>query len=91
MIDLLTRPWIGILIYYALTVVGLIAGFRRAGVPPERGILRALLLGLPVMLGVGLLWDTIIAVFEARGAPRQFDTLNLLLGSPARARWRELP
>ena len=80
MIDLLTRPWIGILIYYALTVVGLIAGFRRGGVPPERGILRALLMGLPVMLGAWVLWDIIIGIFEARGAPYQFDGLNLLLG-----------
>src|SRR5215472_15381394 len=79
-IDVLNRLWIALPIFYILTVVGLIAGFRRAGVPPGRGIVRAVLVGLPVMLGVWTLWNVIIFVFEARGAPRQFDGLELLLG-----------
>ena len=80
MIDLLNRPWIGIPIFYALTVVGLIAGFHRAGVALPRGMLRALFMGQPVMLGVWILWDVIIGIFEARGGRDQFDGLNLLLG-----------
>ena len=35
-IDLLNRPGIAIPIFYALTVAGLIAGFRRGGLPLER-------------------------------------------------------
>lgn len=80
MIDLLNRPWIALPILYVLTVGGLIAGFHRAGVLSVRGIFRAWLIGVPAMLGSWALWDIVIAVFEAQGAPHQFDDLNLVLG-----------
>jgi Type IV secretion-system coupling protein DNA-binding domain len=79
-IDALNRPWIALPIFFALTVAGLIAGFRHGGVSLERGVVRAFLLGLPMMLGLWLLWDLIIEVCQARGAPGQFDGLDLLLG-----------
>lgn len=79
MIDQLNHPWIALPILYILTVAGLIAGFRRAGVPLERAIPRAVLSGPLVMLVVWVLWNIIIAIFEAQGAPHQFDTLDLFL------------
>lgn len=75
----LSHFWLATLIAYSLTVVGLIAGFLRAGVPSERGIPRALFAGIPMMFAASILWSLMIAVFEARGAPHQFDTLNALL------------
>lgn len=80
MIDLFNSLWVAIPVFYLLTVGGLIAGFRRAEVPLEHGIPRALRIGLPVLFGTFILWHIIIAVFEAQGAPRQFDGLNLALG-----------
>ena len=94
MIDLFNNLLIAIPVFYLLTVGGLIAGFRRAEVPFERGIPRALRIGPPVLFGTFILWHIIIAVFEARGAPHQFDGLDLLLGfvfTLARARWLVLP
>ena len=80
MIDLLSRFWIATPISYALTVGGLIAGFRRGGVLIERRILRALVAGLPVMLGAWIVWNIIIAICEPRGTHNQFAGLNVLLG-----------
>jgi type IV secretory pathway TraG/TraD family ATPase VirD4 len=78
-INLLNHLWIAMPIAYALTVGGLIAGFRRGGIAVESSVPRALFVGLPVLLGSWILWNIIIAVCEAPGAPGQFDGLNLLL------------
>jgi len=77
MTDLLSRFWIAMPIFYALTVWGLIAGFRRGGVPAESRTLRALLAGLPVMLCLFIAWRIIVAVCEAPGAPGQFASLEM--------------
>ena len=69
--------WIAVI--YGLTVVGLRAGFRRGGVLAEYGILGTLLMGMPVMILALAAWRIVIAVFEARGSPGQFDGLNLAL------------
>jgi hypothetical protein len=79
MIDLLNLFWIGMPIFYGLTVCGLIAGFRRGGVPAERRFFRALLAGLPVTLGVLIAWHVVLAVCEAPGAPGQFAGLETVL------------
>jgi type IV secretory pathway TraG/TraD family ATPase VirD4 len=78
-IDLLNRSWIAIPIFYTLTVWGLIAGFRRGGVPAENRIVRALLTGIPVMLGALIAWNIIIALCAAPGAPGQFAGLEMAL------------
>jgi hypothetical protein len=78
-IHLLNRFWIEVPIAYALTVTGLIAGLRRGGLSVEQGTLRALLAGLPVTFGVLLLWNLVVAIFEAPGAPGQFNGLNTVL------------
>jgi type IV secretory pathway TraG/TraD family ATPase VirD4 len=79
-IDQLDRFWVAIPIAYALTFWGLTAGFRRGGVPVERRLFRAMVLGVPVMLGALIAWNIIIAVFEGGGGPKQFGALNTLLG-----------
>jgi hypothetical protein len=80
MIDLLNRFWIAIPISYAVTVHGLIAGFRRGGVPAERRFIRALTAGLPVTACILIIWNIIVSVAEPAGTSRQFLGLNLLLG-----------
>jgi hypothetical protein len=42
MADLLNRFWIAMPLSYAITVGGLLAGFRRGGVSDERRMSRAL-------------------------------------------------
>jgi hypothetical protein len=79
LIYLLHQFWIAAPIAYGLTVIGLIAGFRRGGLSPGQGVLRALVAGLPVMFGTWLLWGLVIDIFEAPGAPGQFDGLNTVL------------
>ena len=81
MIDQLDRFWVAIPIAYGLTFWGLTAGFRRGGEPLERRLFfRALILGVPVMVGALIAWNIIIAVFEGGGGPKQFGALNTLLG-----------
>ena len=80
MLSLLSRFWVEAPISYALTVGGLIAGFRRGGVPSENRISRAVLAGLPVMLAAAIFWNIIISVCEPQGTSHQFVGLNLLLG-----------
>jgi hypothetical protein len=78
-INLLGRFWIETPICYALSVGGLIAGFRRGGVPGGNRIVRALLTGLPVMLVASLVWQIIVALCEPEGTSDQFIGLNLIL------------
>ena len=80
MIYLLNRFWIAAPLTYALTVIGLIAGLRRGGISPGQGVLRAVLAGLPVTVGMWTLWSLVVNIAEAPGAPGQFDGLNTLLG-----------
>jgi len=55
-IDLLNRFWIAFPLSYALTVGGLVTGYRHGGVPADRRLVRALRAGVPVVLGVIVLW-----------------------------------
>jgi hypothetical protein len=70
MIDLLNRFWIAIPVSYAVTVHGLIAGFRRGGVPVEGRFIRALTTGLPVTVCVLFAWNIIVGVAEPSGTSR---------------------
>jgi hypothetical protein len=79
-IHLLNRLWLAMPIAYALTLWGLTAGFRRGGVPAERRLARALVTGVPVMVGALVAWGIITAICEGGSAPRQFEGLNTLLG-----------
>ena len=79
MIDQLNRFWVAIPITYALTFWGLTAGFRRAGVPVERRLFRAMGLSVPVMVAALIAWAIIINVFEGATGSRQFPGLNTLL------------
>jgi hypothetical protein len=78
-IDQLNRFWVAIPIAYALTLWGLTAGFRRAGVPVERRLFRAMVASVPVMVGALIAWAIIINVFEGATGSRQFPGLNTLL------------
>jgi hypothetical protein len=69
MLDLLNRFWIAIPLSYAVTVHGLIAGFRRGGVPIERRFVRALPTGLPVTICVLIAWNIIISIAEPPAPP----------------------
>jgi hypothetical protein len=65
---MLNSFWIELPILYALTVGGLVSGYRRGGVPPDRRWLRALLAGLPVMVGLMFAWAIICGVVGPRPA-----------------------
>jgi len=78
-LDLLNRFWIHWPLSYALTVGGLVTGYRRGGVPAERCLMRALRAGLPVLLGAGLIWSLIVDFVEAGIDRRPFDALHVLL------------
>jgi type IV secretory pathway TraG/TraD family ATPase VirD4 len=65
---MLNSFWIELPILYALTVGGLVSGYRRGGVPPDRRWLRALLAGLPVMVGLMFAWAIICGVVGPRRA-----------------------
>src|SRR5580658_4742412 len=80
MIDLLNRFWIGMPLSYAITVGGLLAGFRRCGVSDERQMSRALVAGIPVFVSVVILWNIVVALVEAPGTHGQFHGLETLLG-----------
>jgi hypothetical protein len=80
MIDLLNRFWIAMPLSYAITVGGLLAGFRRGGVSDERRISRALAAGIPVVVSVLLAWAIVVSLVEAPGTHGQFRGLETLLG-----------
>lgn len=65
MFELLNRFWIALPLSYALTVGGLVSGYRRGGVPADARFLRALRAGLPVMLVVMIAWSCIVGIVEA--------------------------
>ena len=80
MFDLLNRFWIQFPLCYALTVGGLVTGYRRGGVPPDALLWRAIRAGLPVMLGVLLTWGWIIGRIESGLDARSPIGLQTLLG-----------
>jgi hypothetical protein len=80
MLILLNRFWIGFPLCYALTVGGLMTGYRRGGVPEEARLWRAIRAGLPVMLGVVLAWSWIIGLVEKGLDSRSPLGLTTLLG-----------
>jgi type IV secretory pathway TraG/TraD family ATPase VirD4 len=53
--------------FYGLTVCGLVSGYKRGKVRQERRLSRALLAGLPVMVGLLLAWDIVEGI---AGLPR---------------------
>jgi hypothetical protein len=80
MIDILDRFWIAAPLSYALAVTGLIAGFRRGGVPSKRRWPRALVAGVPVVLGALVAWNVIVDLIEVPGTHKQFEGWSLSLG-----------
>ena len=78
---MLNQAWLGLPLLYALTVGGLVDGYRHGGVPPDRRLSRALLAGLPVMVGLMIAWTVI---FDVVGPGRAdigtaLSTLDFLL------------
>ena len=80
MLNLLNRFWIEFPLCYALTVGGLMTGYRRGGVPEEARLSRAIRAGLPVMLGVVLVWSWIIGLVESGLGASSPLGLRTLLG-----------
>ncbi len=80
MLDVLNRFWIGMPLLYSLTVTGLFAGFRRGRMPIEQRWRRALLSGVPVLLGALIAWNIIANLVEPPGTVRQFESLRMVLG-----------
>ena len=62
---MLNHFWIQLPLCYAVTVGGLTTGYRRGGVPSDACLGRAIRAGLPVMLGVILLWGWINNLIES--------------------------
>src|SRR5689334_16581060 len=65
MFELLNRFWIALPISYAITVGGLVSGYRRGGVPAEARLTRALRAGLPVLAALMIAWYCIDQIVEA--------------------------
>jgi type IV secretory pathway TraG/TraD family ATPase VirD4 len=80
MLNLLNRFWIEFPLCYALTVGGLMTGYGRGGVPVEARLWRAIRAGLPVMLGVVLVWSWITGLVESGLDSRSPLGLTTLLG-----------
>ena len=80
MFDALNRFWVVMPLSYAITVGGLLAGFRRGEVFVERGVSRALVAGIPVLAGALIAWNIIVGSVEPPGVHGQFRGLELLLG-----------
>jgi Type IV secretion-system coupling protein DNA-binding domain len=64
MFELLNRFSIGLPLTYALTVGGLLSGYRHGGVPADGRFTRALWVGLPVMWGLLFAWFCIVGTVE---------------------------
>ena len=80
MLNFLSRFWIEFPLCYALTVGGLITGYQRGGVPPNTRLWRAIRAGLPVMIGILLLWGWIVGLIESGLDARSPAGLTMLLG-----------
>ena len=80
MFDLLNRFWVAMPLSYAMTVGGLLAGFRRGGLDAERRVPRALVVAIPVLVGALIAWNVIVGVVEPPGVHGQFRGSELLLG-----------
>ena len=80
MLNFLTQFWIEFPLCYAVTVGGLVTGYRRGGVPPETLLWRAIRAGLPVMLGVIFVWNRIVGLVEDGLNTRPPLVLQGLLG-----------
>ena len=65
MFEFLNRLSVALPITYALTVGGLVTGYRRGGVPPEGRLMRALRAGLPVLPVVMIAWSCIVGIVES--------------------------
>jgi membrane protease YdiL (CAAX protease family) len=81
MFDLIDH-WIDLPLSYALTVGGLVMAYRHVGVPAEGRLLRALWAGVPVMVGVAVLWGCAVGIAEIGIDPRPFRGLTFLMGIP---------
>ena len=81
MLDFLTRFWIELPLSYALTVGGLVSGYRRGGVPQDARLPRAIRASLPVMLGIIVIWNGITGIVETGLSPPSLRGLQTLLGS----------
>ena len=80
MLDVLDRFWIGVPLLYLLTVRGLFVGFRRGRLPIEHRWRRALLSGVPVLLGALIAWNIIVNRVEPAGTREKFEGLSIVLG-----------
>jgi len=78
---MLNPVWISLPATYALTVGGLVDGYRRGGVPAARRLTRGLLAGLPVSVGVLIAWAIIFGVIGPGSAAvgSALSTLDALL------------
>jgi hypothetical protein len=80
MLVALDRFWIGMPLLYALTVGGLLAGFRRGRMPIEQPWRRALLSGVPVVFGAVIAWHIVVDLVEPPATHMQFQSLTIVLG-----------
>ena len=69
MLNALNHFWVGLPLSYAFTVGGLISGYQRGGVSPEKRLRRALLAGFPVMIAVMIGWNIICGLLSPGRLP----------------------
>jgi len=79
MLDLLDRFWIAFPLSYALTIGGLVSGYRRGSVPVEGRLVRALLAGVPVLFALLIAWAVIVWITEGAVKSKVLPGLQALL------------
>lgn len=80
MLSATAQFWIGFPTTYALTVGGLVSGYRRGGVPSDERLTRAFRAGVPVMLGVLTLWTCLISSIQTLAQRNSLAWIDLPLG-----------
>src|SRR5579859_7590255 len=80
MLNFFSHFWVQLPLSYALTVGGLVTGYRRGGTPPDAILTRALRAGLPVLLCVIAIWNVILGSVQTPAQRSSMVAVDLVLG-----------
>jgi len=80
MLNFFSHFLVQLLLSYALTVGGLVTGYRRGGIPPDASLTRSLRAGLPVLLCVIAIWNAILGSVQTAAQRNSMVGVDLVLG-----------